>query len=218
MSSFALMQSNYYYDENDRISKIRFISSPADTSWENYYYENGHVIYLIRLYKGTAGDTITYTYDSGRYTECFSYGKTLKYIYDGQNRLIKIEAWKDLKLDDYAEYQYDVNGNCSRYTGYTRSGTGFELSREVSLEFGTNKNFYYSIGMPPLNSMNETIPMTISPNNFTKITTIYPSSAYSLVLLYNYSQFNDRGYPTNYSITDSLNHVLEVGSMEYVCP
>jgi hypothetical protein len=216
--SDSLGRINFYYDANNRISQIMSMSSPVDTSWENYYYENGHVVFMIRLYRGTHGDTIKYTYESGKYTECLSYGSTLKYFYNGLNQLIKIESWKDLKMDEYAEYQYDMNGNCIKCTSYTKNGTAYELNHEATLVFGTGKNFYYSIGMPPLNSMNETIPMTVSPNNFTKITSKYPPSAYSLVLLYNYSGFNDQGYPTNFSMSDSLQHIFDAGTIEYVCP
>jgi hypothetical protein len=40
-----------YYDENHKIIKMEYIGS-NDTSWDNYYYENGHVVYM-NSYFGT---------------------------------------------------------------------------------------------------------------------------------------------------------------------
>jgi hypothetical protein len=214
----SLGETDFFYDADNRISRIRSIYSPSDSSWENYYYDNGHVSHVIISYKGFPGDTIYCTYESGKYTECFSYGDTLKYKYDASNHLTRIESWRDLKMDGYTDYQYDSRGNCTAYQRYSRYGTGYGLSQEGSLEFGTNKNFYYSIGIPPLNSLNEAIPMTVSPNNFIKVTTKFPSSVNSIVVLYTYSGFNDHGYPTNFSMSDSSHHMYDFGTIDYVCP
>ena len=89
-SSGAFNKVYCFYDDNRKIVKMRFIDPPTDTEWENYYYENGHVAYMIRLYKGTKGDTIVYSYNSGKYVEVYEYGYTQKYIYNDMGQLIKI--------------------------------------------------------------------------------------------------------------------------------
>jgi len=90
-------------------------------------------------------------------------------------------------------------------------------SQVAVLEFSTFKNFYRAINIPPLNSINETFAMFVSTNNITKISVRYPSLGQPLSDFYNYSKFNDHGYPTNYTISDSLNHVTDVRSIDYIC-
>jgi hypothetical protein len=219
MQQSAGSMNNVYcfYNENSRISKMRFISPPSDTSWENYFYENDHVAYMIRLYKGTQGDTISYTYKSGKYTEVNQYGFTLKYVYDNFNRLIKIERHEDSVVSSYSDYLYDSMGNCTKCSQYSWTGTSYIWDQLTDFEFGNNKNPYSSIGLPPLNSMGPEIGMYNSPNNITKMRTQYPQTG-KLVFVYTYSIFNANRYPLTFSIGDSLNHIMSNETMEYVCP
>ena len=70
-SSGTLNELFCTYDENHNIIKVMYISPPNDTSWENYHYSGDHVAYMVRIFQGTLGDTIFYTYKSGKYVEVF---------------------------------------------------------------------------------------------------------------------------------------------------
>jgi hypothetical protein len=216
-SSGSLNEVFCYYDDHHNISKMMFISPPNDTGWENYYYNNGHVVYMIRLYKGTKGDTIFYTFNSGKYTEVNQYGYMQKYYYDNSGLLIKIERYDSTKVTDYSDFIYDSRGNCIKCTEYTRTDSAFEWSAIEEFEFGNSRNPYSSIGLPPLNSMTGVVGQYLSPNNITKWRYQYPQTS-KLVLVYKYSSFNNNGYPVSFSIGDSLNHVLSNETIEYVCP
>jgi hypothetical protein len=213
-----LYESHCFYDDHHKIVKMRFIDSPADTSWENYYYENGHVVYMIRLFQGTSGDTIYYTYNSGKYVEVNEYGFKLKFIYNDSGQLIKVERYEGSKVTDYSDYEYNQGGNCIRCIDYTWSGSEFAQEQITDLEFGNQKNPYSSIGLPPLNSTGWPTAMYLSPNNITKYRIQYTSQLMKLVLVYHYSSYNENGYPLAYSITDSLNHMISNENIQYICP
>jgi hypothetical protein len=220
-SSGSLNKMYCFYAGNHTILKMQFIDPPSDTGWENYYYENGHIAYMVRLYKGTQGDTIYYTYNSGKYIEVDEYGYKLKYIYNGMNQLFKIERHEGSKVTDYSNYFYDVNGNCIRcnqYAEHNYSDSIYILTIVTDFEFGGQKNPYSSIGLPPLNSIGSEVGQYLSPNNITKIRTQFVTDSLKLVLVYHYSTFNDNGYPLLFSITDSLNNLMSNESIEYLCP
>jgi hypothetical protein len=206
-----------FYDDNHRISKMMYVSSPNDTSWENYYYDNGHVAYMVRLYKGTLGDTIYYTYDAGKYTRVDQYGFMQKYLYDNAGRLVRIERYDSTVVESYTDYIYDSRGNCIKCVRYYMSGSNPVEEERVEFEFGSNRNPYSSIGLPPLNSMGPEIGQYLSPDNITRIRMKYPQTV-SLVLVYTYGAFNNNGYPLNFTIGDSLSHLMSNEVMEYECP
>lgn len=208
----------YYYDENRNILKVLNISPPADTGWENYHYENGHVVYMIRIYQGTLGDTINYTYDSGRYVEVNEYGYKLKYYYDEKSQLVKIEQVENSIVTNYTDYQYDNKGNCTRCLEYYRSGSAFEMDQVTDFEFGTQKNPFFSIGKPPLNGDDMTVGMYLSRNNITKYRVQYISQSMKLAFVYHYSIYTGNGYPLQYALTDSLNNLISSDTLSYACP
>ena len=220
-SSGSINKLDCFYDDQHNILKIRFIDLPSDTSWENYYYENGHVVYKIRLYKGTQGDTIHYIFNSGKYIEVDQYGHIHKYIYNNLGQLIKIERHEGSKVTDYSDYFYDMNGNCIKCTEYTEQNYSDSIYIPMIMtdfEFGAQKNPYSSIGLPPLNSMGSEVGQYLSPNNITKIRTHFITDSINFVFLYKYSSFNDNGYPLSFSITDTLNHVASIENIQYICP
>lgn len=206
------------YDQNNMITSLRTVTPEGDSSWENYYYENGHVVYMIRIYRGTAGDTIRYTYESGIYTQCESYGTTLKYFYDGSGNIIKMEEWKNQAMEDYSEYVYDGNGNCVSFSMMTKTDSGYSVYQQGTLEFGTKKNMYISIGIPPLNSAGETIALTRSRNNMTKVSISYMNYPISYAINYSYSNFNEQGFPLDFTLSASDSTILDSGTIQYACP
>lgn len=220
-SSGALDKVYCFYNDSHKIVKMRFIDPPTDTGWENYYYENGHIAYMIRLYKGTQGDTIQYTYNSGKYIEVNEYGHILKYIYNDMDQLIKIERHEGSKVTDYSDYFYDMKGNCIKCIQYTEHNYSDSIYIQILItdfEFGDQQNPYSSIGLPPLNSMGSEIGQYLSPNNITKMRTNFITDSLKLVFVYHYSSFNESGYPLLFSITDSLNNLMSNENIEYVCP
>ena len=219
LQSFSSIQNRFfYYDDNRNIIKVLFVDAAADTEQDNYYYVNGHVAYMIRLYRGTLGDTISYTYNSGKYVEVDQYGGKLKYIYNNSGQIVKIENYEGSKLSDYSDYSYDIHGNCTRCTDYTWSDSTYFPYTITDFEFGDQKNQYPSMGLPPLNSMGAITAWFFGPNNITRMRTQSIGQSYKFVLVYHYSSFNENGYPLEISTTDSLNNIFTIENIQYVCP
>ena len=95
-----------------------FVASPGDTGWEYYYYESGHVKYMIRLMQGEQADTATYVYSAGKYTEVHQYGSVYKFSYDSRGNLIKLSIDTGTQYYDYCDFNYDANGNCIKFSKY----------------------------------------------------------------------------------------------------
>ena len=207
-----------YYDDYQRILKLRYVTQPADTSWDIYHYDNGHVDYLVRLYKGTDGDTIYYTFTSGRYVEVTQYASRLVYLYNTSGKLVKIEHYEGSKITDYSAYLYNLLGNCILCTQFALYDTTYLPIQVTDLEFGDLRNPYSSMGLPPLNSHGPEIGVYLSPNNITKIRTQFTGQPAKMVFLYHYTASNENGYPTTYSITDSLNYPILENNISYICP
>jgi hypothetical protein len=213
--------TNYtcYYNEDNTISKSMFVASPGDTVWDYYYYESGHVNYMIRLMQGEQADTATYVYSAGKYTEVHQYGSVYKFSYDSRGNMIKLSIDTGTQYYDYCDFNYDAKGNCIKFSKYYWSGTAYFLAEITEFEYGTNKNPYYSIGLPPLNSMNYVTGQYQSLNNITKIKDhIYDYTVMNFVYVYNYSSFNENAYPLNVTTSDSLGHPLSYENLSYKCP
>jgi hypothetical protein len=218
VSSIGNMQNSfYYYNENKSISKIMFINPPDDTSWQNYYYENGHVSYMIRLYKGTLGDTILYTYNSGKYTEINEYGFTLKYYYDNSGYLSKIEKYENHNLSGYSKYTFNSNGDCIKFLQYYVNGANTQLDGIVDFEYGNTRSPYSSTGMPPINSQEPSVGQYLSTHMLIKMRYTWPGQE-KIVLLYTSGTLNNNGYPKSITISDSLINVISTNNFEYSCP
>lgn len=207
-----------YYDDHQRILKFRYVTQPADTSWEIYHYDNGHVDYMVRLFKGTDGDTIYYTFSSGRYVEVTQYGSTLVYLYNTSGKLVKIEQHEGSVITDYSVYRYNTLGNCFQCVQYALYDTTYLPIQVTDLEFGNLRNPYSSMGLPPLNSHGPEIGLYLSPNNITKMRTQDTGQVAKMVFLYHYTSSNENGYPTAYSITDSLSNPISENNISYICP
>jgi len=217
-STSSMTDDFFYYDASGNISKIMFINLPSDTSWQNYYYKNGHLVYMIRLYKGTKGDTVFYTYNSGNYVEVNESGFMLKYYYDQSNLLAKIERYDSGKLTAYSDYYFDPRGNCRNCDQYERTGSGFGFKQIDFIEYGDFKNPDHSIGLPPLNDYSALTGEYLSPNNVVKWTMI-TSYSDSIVMYYHYKSFNNNGYPLSYKVGDSTgNQIISNETLEYLCP
>lgn len=217
--SSGIVHATYFYDQDNRIIKKRYISSPHDTSWENYTYENGHVIYMIRLFKGTKGDTIVYIYKDDKYVEVDQYGSVLKYLYNTSGQLVRIESYTNSKMTDYSEFDYDQNSNCIRCTEYYKSDSAFYQSTITELEYGDRKNIYYSLGCPPSNSEHGTTAQFLSPNNIVKYRNRFLSNHMTITWIYNYTSFNEHGYPLTFTMNDTItNSILNMETISYVCP
>jgi hypothetical protein len=216
-STGSLSISIYFYDESKRFQKMMHVDAPNDTSWEDYYYQNDHVIYMIRIYPGTFGDTIFYTYNNGKYTEVDQYGFKQKYYYDNSNQLKKIEKYSNSNMVSYATFTFSPEGDCLQYLKYVVNGSNSILDETVDMEYGTFRNPYSSLGLPPLNSMGPEVGLYLSKHNLTRMRTHF-SDQNTSVLVYTYTSFNDNGYPPSFSIGDSLNHIISVENIEYNCP
>jgi len=217
-SSNSIQNRFFFYDDNRNIIKVLFVDAAADTEQDNYYYVNGHVAYMIRLYQGTLGDTISYTYNSGKYVEVNQYGFKLKYLYNGAGQIVKIENYEGSKLSDYSDYSYDIHGNCTRCIDYSWSDSTYFPYKITDFEFGDQKNQYPSIGLPPLNSMGAMTAWFFSPNNITRMRMQSLGQSNKVVFVYHYSSFNENGYPLEISTTDSLNNVFTIEYIQYICP
>ena len=217
-STSAIHNIFFYYDDHRNIIKALFVESNADTEQDNYYYDNGHVAYMIRLYKGTLGDTISYIYTFGRYIEVDQYGVKLKYIYNDPGQIIRIERYEGNKVTDYSDYSYDKNGNCTRCIDYSWTDSTYMPYTITDFEFGDQRNQNTSTGFPPLNSMGATTAEYFGPNNITRMRIQSIGQSYKFVFVYHYSSFNENGYPLVVSTTDSLNNVFNIENIQYVCP
>jgi hypothetical protein len=209
--------NNFYYNAAGRISSIEFIYSSSDTGRNNYYYDNDHVAYMTSS-QGWRIDTVRYTWDSGRYTGFTEYGVVYKILYNNLNQIIRIEEYQDSVKMAYSEYTWDSNNNCTLSTDYALSGSQFVANHKSEITFGTNRNFYYSVGMPPVNSLGVGLAMFFSPNNLIKVKFTYPLQGSSTTLVFYYTSFNSYGYPLRYNLTDTLNHYINSASMSYACP
>lgn len=216
-SSGSLNKLFCTYDDDHNILKMMYISPPNDTSCENYHYTNGHVAYMIRIYQGTLGDTIFYTYDSGKYVEVYQYGNKQKYYYDNSGLLVKIERYDGASISTSSDLTYDSRGNCIRFIKYFKSGGGSIWEEIADFEYGDKRNPYSSIGLPPLNSIGPEVGQYLSPNNLIKMRIQFPQTS-KQVFVYQYSVFNENGYPTSFSMGDSLNHIISNETIEYICP
>lgn len=205
------------YDENHNVLNMMYISPPNDTSWEVYHYTDGHVAYMVRKYQGTLGDTITYIFSSGKYVEVIQYGNRQKYYYDDSGLLVKIERYDGSSIITSAELLYDSRRNCNKFIKYQVSGSTSTWEEIVDFEFGEKRSPYSSIGLPPLNSIGPEVGLYLSPNNLIKMRIQYPQAT-KLVFVYQYNAFNDQGYPTSFSMGDSLNHIISNETMNYICP
>lgn len=217
-STSSIQNIFFYYDDNRNIIKALFVEANADTEQDNYYYDNGHVAYMIRLYKGTLGDTISYTYNSGKYVEVDQYGVKLKYNYNDSGQIIRIERYEANKVTDYSNYSYDKNGNCKRCIDYSWTDSTYIPYTITDFEFGDQRNQHTSIGFPPLNSMGATTAEFFDPNNITRMRIQSIGQPYKSVLVYHYSTFNENGYPLVVSTTDSLNNIFTIENIQYICP
>lgn len=216
-SSGTLNELFCTYDEYHNIIKVMYISPPNDTSWENYHYSGDHVAFLVRIYQGTLGDTIFYTYNSGKYVEVFQYGNKQKYYYDNSGLLVKIERYDGASVKTSADLFYDSRGNCIRFVKYFISGSSSIWEQIVDFEYGEKKSQYSSIGLPPLNSIGPEVGQYLSRNNLTRMRIQFPQGS-KHVFVYQYNAFNDNGYPTSFSMGDSLNHIISNETIEYFCP
>lgn len=216
-SSGSLNKAFYTYDENHKILYAMYIDPPNDTSWEKYHYIDGHVTFMIRIYRGTLGDTIFYTYDSGKYVEVYQHGNKQKYYYDNSGLLVKIERYDGASITTSSDLIYDSRGNCIRYIKYYKSGSTSTWEEIADFEYGDKRSPYSSIGLPPLNSIGPEVGQYLSPNNLTKMRIQFPQTN-KHVFVYQYNAFNENGYPTSFSMGDSLNHIISNESIEYICP
>jgi len=163
-------------------------------------------------------DTVWYSWDSGRYTGCTENGVVYKIIYDNLNRVSRVEEYQNSVKMAYSEYTWDANNNCTMCINYALSGPSFVANLRTEFTFGTNKNFYYSLGMPPVNSLGMGIGLFGSVNNITLVRFVYPLQSTSSLVHFNYSSFNSYGYPLRCVLTDSLNHLQSNVVMGYACP
>lgn len=216
-SSGTLYELFCTYDENHNIIKMMYISPTNDTSCENYHYSGDHVAYMVRIFPGTLGDTIFYTYNSGKYVEVFQYGNKQKYYYDNSGLLVKIERYDGDSIKTSADLSYDSRGNCIRFVKYFISQSSSVWEEIVDFEYGEKKSQYSSIGLPPLNSIGPEVGQYLSPNNLIKMRIQFPQAS-KHVIVYQYNEFNDNGYPTSFSMGDSLNHIISNETIEYFCP
>ncbi|HZY25309.1 MAG TPA: hypothetical protein VFE71_05745, partial [Bacteroidales bacterium] len=130
------------YNDDNTISTVMFVPSPGDTAWDHYYYENGHVSYMIRLMQGAKADTATYFWSGGKYTEGHQYGSVYKYSYDNGGNLIKLSINTDPQHNDYCDFTYDDKGNCIAFNKYYYSDSSYFLAESTVLEYGDHKNPY----------------------------------------------------------------------------
>jgi YD repeat-containing protein len=207
----------FFYDNNSNLVKALYISG-SDTEQDNYHYENGHVAYYIRLFKGTLGDTIKYTYESGRYTWVDEYGFRIKYTYNSAGQIIKIEDINGVQHLNYSEYAYNLQGNCIRCTDYSWSGSAYMATAITDFEFGDQKNQFQTMGYPPQNGGGQTTAWFFSPNNITKIRIHNLDDPFKVVILYQYNSFNENGYPLQILLSDTLGHNLSTQNLQYLCP
>jgi hypothetical protein len=207
------------YNDDNTISTVMFVPSPGDTAWDHYYYENGHVSYMIRLMQGAKADTATYFWSGGKYTEGHQYGSVYKYSYDNGGNLIKLSINTDPQHNDYCDFTYDDKGNCIAFNKYYYSDSSYFLAESTVLEYGDHKNPYSSIGLPPPNSMSYVTGQYRSNNNIIKITDhIIGNPVMTFVFVYSYSTFNDNGYPLYVTTSDTLGHPLSYETLNYKCP
>ncbi len=209
--------NNYFYDASNRIIRAEFIYPPSDTSWNTYYYDADHVSYMTTW--GTFHyDTVRYTWDSGKYTGFTENGVVYKILYNSLNQINSVEEYQNSIKMAYSEYTWDANNNCISCINYSLSGQSFVANLRTEFTFGTNKNFYHLLGIPPVNSLGMGIGLFGSVNNITRVRFVYPLQNVSSVVLFNYSLFNSNGYPLRCVLTDSLNHIQSSLVMGYACP
>jgi hypothetical protein len=209
--------NNFYYDASNRIIRAEFIYPPSDTSWTSYIYNNDHVAYMT-TWTTYHYDTVRYTWDAGRYTGFTENGVVYQILYNSQNQISRVEEYQNSVKMAYTDYTWDANNNCTLCIDYSLSGQSFVVNLRTEFTFGTNKNFYHSLGIPPVNSLGMGIGMFGSVNNITRVRFVYPLQSVSSVVLFNYSSFNTNGYPLQCALTDTLNHIQSSLVMRYACP
>jgi hypothetical protein len=94
---------------------------------------------------------------------------------------------------DSTIYTY-IGNNVTRYTLYERTDFGTKFNVTIDIFYDSMKNFYKALGMPP------DAFYFWSENNMTKAK--YADSTNALTTFI-YSKYNESGYPTEYTQTDS---------------
>lgn len=128
-----------------KIAKMTVMNENGEIRWyrEYVYDENG---FCMEEHETSNQGELTYRRantadDLGRtaesqVTEFGGRSYTIKYSYDGQNRVTREETWENGEITDYTEYTYDDHGNYLTLRQYM----GSELMMDYSFTYTYDEN------------------------------------------------------------------------------